>query len=447
MTIGFAGLYHLGIVSSVATASKGFDVVAYDPDPSRCADLEAGRLPIVEHGLQELLASHRARLRFTHEPADLRACELMICSSDVPTSTEHRSDLSVILQLMETIVTVASSGSTLVVLSQVPPGFTRALDERLQRDDADRRLQVFYQVETLIVGRAVERALQPERFIVGCQEAQRPLPAPYAALLQSFGCPILRMRYESAELAKIAINLFLVSSVSTTNLLAELCEAMGADWAEIAPALRLDRRIGPSAYLAPGLGLSGGNLERDLITASALAAQHGTRAGLLQAWLTDSHYRREWVLRHLQATVLSATPDVTIAVWGVAYKAGTASTKHAPAMALLEALREQHLRVYDPTVSLNGAGGPHTVQTADALDACRGADALVIMAPWPEFSTVTPAQILERMRGRLLIDPFGMVDGKAWTALGGRYLRLGAPTAEDQQGRYANERVKTADGR
>ncbi len=430
MTVGFAGLSHLGIVSSAATASKGFDVVAYDPDPTRCAELEAGRLPIVEHGLPELLVSHRARLRLTHEPTDLRTCELIICSSDIPTTADHRSDLSVIMQLMDTIVTVASSGSTLVVLSQVPPGFTRSLDERLQRDAADRRLQVFYQVETLIFGRAVERALQPERFIIGCRDAQQPLPAPYATLLQQFGGPILQMRYESAELAKIAINLFLVSSVSTTNLLAELCEALGADWAEIVPALRLDRRIGPSAYLTPGLGLSGGNLERDLITARTLASHHQTHADLIEAWIAQSQHRREWVLRHLQSTVLSST-EAIIAIWGLAYKAGTVSTKHAPAITLLEALRERHLRVYDPMVSLNGAGGPHVVQTADALEACRGADALVVMAPWPEFSTVTPAQIREQMRGRLLIDPFGMVDGERWTALGGRYLRLGAPAAGD----------------
>lgn len=432
MTIGFAGLSHLGIVSSAATASKGFDVVAYDPDSTRCADLEAGRAPIVEHGLQELLDAHRARLRFTHEPTDLKACELIICSCDVPTTAEHRSDVSAVIQVMDTMVEAASSGATLVVLSQVPPGFTRSLDERLQRDDADRRLQVFYQVETLIVGRAVERALQPERFIVGCREARRPLPASYEALLRSFGCPILSMRYESAELAKIAINLFLVSSVSTTNMLAELCETLGADWAEIAPALRLDRRIGPSAYLAPGLGLSGGNLERDLITARTLAVHHGTDAHLIEAWIAQSRHRREWVLRRLQSMVFSSTADAVIAVWGLAYKAGTASTTHAPAMTLLEALRAHDLRVYDPAVSLNGAGGPRVVQTADALEACRGADALAIMAPWPEFSTVKPAQIRERMRGCVLIDPFGMVDGEQWTSLGGRYLRLGAPAAGDE---------------
>ena len=88
---------------------------------------------------------------------------------------------------------------------------------------------MYYQVETLIFGRAVERALHPERFMVGCVDPSAPLPDSYANWLHAFGCPILPMRYESAELAKIAINMFLVSSVSTANTLAELCEAIGAD--------------------------------------------------------------------------------------------------------------------------------------------------------------------------------------------------------------------------
>ena len=101
-------------------------------------------------------------------------------------------------------------------------------------------------------GWAVERATQPERFIVGCADPIRPLPRPYTMLLDAFDCPILPMRYESAELAKIAINCCLVASVSVANTLADLSERIGADWHEIAPALRLDRRIGAHSYLSPG---------------------------------------------------------------------------------------------------------------------------------------------------------------------------------------------------
>ena len=123
----------------------------------------------------------------------------------------------------------------------------------------------------------MERALFPERFMVGCADPASRCRRSFTELLAAFKCPILPMRYESAELAKIAINIFLTASVTATNTLANICEKIGADWGEIAPALKLDKRIGPHAYLAPGLGLSGGNLERDLVTVQSLAAEHGTR--------------------------------------------------------------------------------------------------------------------------------------------------------------------------
>ena len=113
------------------------------------------------------------------------------------------------------------------------------------------RVPVYYQVETLIFGRAVERATQPERFIVGCLAPDKPLDPRFAALLGAFDCPILPMRYESAELAKISINMCLVASDTVANTLAELCERIGADWSEIVPALKLDRRIGRTAISSP----------------------------------------------------------------------------------------------------------------------------------------------------------------------------------------------------
>src|SRR6266542_5708454 len=140
-------------------------------------------------------------------------------------------------------------------------------------------------------------------------DPQAPLPAALAALLGECGCPVLPMRYESAELAKIAINMCLVASIATANTLAELCERIGADWGEIAPALRLDRRIGPHAYLAPGLGIAGGNLERDLHTVCRLADAHGTDAGVVHACLGNSRHRGQWATRTLRKVLLARSPQ------------------------------------------------------------------------------------------------------------------------------------------
>lgn len=424
--IGIAGLSHLGLVMSAATATKGFEVIAYDAQASRGEALRQGRLPIIEPGLPELLAQHRARVRVISDPQELSACPLVVLAADVPTDADNQSHLAEIDGLLEQVAAHAVEGAVLVVLSQVAPGFTRRLDRRLSLRRPDRRLQVFYQVETLVFGEAVARALNPERFIVGCRAPEETLPAPYARWLDAFGCPILPMRYESAELAKLAVNLFLVSSVTTTNTLAELCEAVGADWGEIVPALRLDRRIGPHAYLQPGLGLSGGNLERDLITFKTVAQAHGTDATVVEAWLSNSRRRREWTRGVLRAEVALERQPV-IAVWGLAYKAGTRSTKNAPALSLVASLASCPVQVYDPAVTLDGAAWPQVAQAASALEACRGAEALVVMTPWPEFAEADLEQARALMRGRVIVDPVGRLDHRRCVALGFRHHRLGAP--------------------
>jgi UDPglucose 6-dehydrogenase len=417
--IGFIGLSHLGIVYGAATAAKGFDVLGFDPDAKRCDDLTAGRLPVSEPNLPELIQSHRERLRFTSDPAQLAECDLVFFSLDVPTDSANRSNLGPLRSLIDLTSPHIAPTATVVILCQVPPGLTRSIG-RLGGT-------LFYQVETLIFGNAVERALKPERYIVGCADPRAPLTPAYAKWLAAFGCPVLPMRYESAELAKIAINFFLVSSVTTTNTLAEVCERVGAEWSEIAPALRLDKRIGPHAYLSPGLGLAGGNLERDLVTVQTLAAQFGTEAGVVAAWQLNSRYRRDWALRKLHDEVLSRIEDPVLAIWGLAYKADTHSTKNSPSLALAAALVPFTKNAFDPQVRLEPGTIPSFHQASSALDACRGADALIVMTPWKEFAGIAPAQIKSAMRGSVIIDPLSTLDRTAAVAVGFSYHRLGSP--------------------
>lgn len=424
-SIGFVGLSHLGIVYSAAAAAKGFSVIGFDPRPGVAAALEAGRLPVREPGLDDLIAAHRSRLRYTSEASDLSACRVIFFSFDVPTGDTGESDLTPLAGLIEQVSEVASSGTTLVMLSQVPPGFTR----RLQRSAANRGLNTFYQVETLVFGNAVARAIEPERYMVGCDNPRSGFPEPYQMFLEAFDCPILPMRYESAELCKIAINCFLVASVSTTNMLAEICEGIGADWSEIAPALRLDRRIGPHAYLAPGLGISGGNLERDLATVHRLSAEHGTDSRLAAVWQQGSAYRKDWALRVLYREGLLADPSsARLAVWGVAYKPDTHSVKNSPSIALLRSLRQYRVSVYDPAARPDPTELPLVEVCSSALDAVRGAGALIIMTAWKEFAAVPVDELVRLLKGRHVLDPYGILDEARARQLGLLYHRLGART-------------------
>lgn len=419
--IGYAGMTHLGLNSAVAAADRGFDIVCYDPDPLLVAALGRGELPVVEPDLPELLEKNAYRIRFIADPKELIHCDLVYVAPDVPTDDNGRSDLVQIDALIRQVDAVLRPDAVMVILSQVPPGFTRA---RLRPER-----MLHYQVETLIFGRAMERARFPERFIVGCAEPTQPLPPALASFLGSFGCPILPMRYESAELTKISINMCLVASVGVANTMAELCEQTGADWSEVVPALKLDRRIGPYSYLSPGLGIAGGNLERDLATVLALSERHGTDAGIVSAWIANSRHRKDWAWNILDKLVLAQQPDAKIAVLGLAYKEDTHSTKNSPSLALLSHLRDHSVVVYDPVVSPSDAGIPFKAASS-AMEAIQDTDVICIMTPWGEFKKLPPSDLAQRMRGRWLIDPYRVIDSKAARTAGLRHVTLGVAPEE-----------------
>lgn len=415
--LGFVGMTHLGLVSGVSASEKGFPVVCFDPDSSRTEMLRAGRLPVSEPQLDELVSKNASRLSFTSEAIDLARCDVIYVAPDVATDDNGQSDLSTIDALLARVFEAARQDAVIVVLSQVPPGFTRG-KQRQGRS-------LYYQVETLIFGRAVERALLPERYIVGCADPAQPLPVAYKAFLDAHGCPVLPMRYESAELAKISINMCLVASVTTANTLAELCEKIGADWSEIVPALKLDRRIGQYSYLAPGLGIAGGNLERDLATVCNFADRLGTDAGVVRAWIANSRHRRDWPFRTLERELLSKSADPVIAVLGLAYKQDTHSIKNSPSLALLENLGRYKVRVFDPVVPASVVSNPQCHGANSELEACEGADALVVMTPWSQFAQLDPADIARRLRGRLLLDPYAVLNPAQCAAAGLHYATLG----------------------
>jgi UDPglucose 6-dehydrogenase len=416
--VGFAGMTHLGIVSATAAAARGFQVFGYADDRHLVARLQESDLPIQEPDLDALLAANRDRVEFAADAQGLQHCDVVYIAADVPTDDEAESDLAPIAALIERVIRHLRQDAVLVILCQVPPGFTRRIAGLPQE-------RLLYQVETLVFGHAVERALRPERFIIGCADPDQPLPARYRELLEAFGCPILKMRYESAELAKISINFCLVASITVANTLAEVCEAVGADWGEIVPALRLDRRIGAHSYLNPGLGIAGGNLERDLRTVLDLAGGSGIDVGVVRAWMENSRHRRDWCWRVLRDRLLATNPAPRIAVLGLAYKENTHSTKNSPALALLASLRGADVRVHDPVVP--SAVAPFARGFADPLACAEGADALVLATPWPEYRTLRLADLARVMAGRLLIDPFRLVAGREAASAGFEYHALGQP--------------------
>lgn len=414
--IGFVGLTHLGLNSAVASAERGFKVVAYDPEQSLIADLNQEKLDISEPNLLELLTKNKNNIEFTNDTSRLGIADLVYISTDVPTNEAGKSNLSVITESISEITGFINAESLLVILCQVPPGFTGKIGRPKDK--------LFYQVETLIFGKAVDRALNPERFIIGCADTSKELPESLRSYLESFNCPILPMKYESAELTKIAINMFLISSVSTTNTLAEVCENIGANWSEIAPALKLDKRIGPHAYLSPGLGIAGGNLERDINTILEIGKEHNTNTNVVKAWVENSKYRKNWALD----LIIKKTKEnkiERIGVLGLTYKENTHSLKNSASIELINSLKEVKITAYDPAASSDAVSSTTTRRASSSHEAMESADLLVIMTPWDEFRKIDPSDLSSRMRGKIVIDPYKIFNGATLRNLGFTYHSLG----------------------
>lgn len=399
-SIAFVGMTHLGLVSAVAASEKGYEVVCFDPDIKLIEVLQRSEPPITEPLLIELMNKNQERLTFSCDPNKIRDCSIVYVSPDVSTDDFGQSDLSIINHLLNIVFEHTAKRNLVVILSQVPPGFTRSLlhEERT----------LYYQVETLIFGEAINRALNPERYIIGCKDPTVPLPSLFEQFLGAYNCPILPMRYESAELAKISINMCLVASITTANVLAEICEFTGADWSEITPALKLDKRIGKNAYLSPGLGISGGNLERDLATIVNIAEQNQVESTVVDSWIRNSKHRKNWIWNIFKRLDLDKKHDLRIAILGLTYKENTDSLKNSPALLLINNLIQHNVVAYDPMALREKI--PKNIEFCDSmLKAIKGADVVVISTAWPEFRKLTSKILRANMSGNVVIDPYGLL--------------------------------------
>ena len=173
---------------------------------------------------------------------------------------------------------------------------------------------------------AIQRAKNPERLIVGTDNGCLPEESYFHSWLEVFSCPILSMKYESAELAKISINMFLMSTLLTANSLSRIGAELGADWDDIIPTLQTDRRIGPYSYLKSGLGFNGGNLERDLKTVVGLAEKYGYSNSLFDNWQETNNSHRLWVQETLDG-IKASINHKDAALLGLSYKENTDSIK------------------------------------------------------------------------------------------------------------------------
>jgi UDPglucose 6-dehydrogenase len=340
--ISCLGMSHLGLVYSSVFSKYANSIVCYDENVELISKLKSSKVEIHEPNLKKELNKNKKKYLFTHNYKDCNESDLIFITLDAKTNKKNQVDLSDINNIFKKILKLnISSRIPIIFLSQLPPGFCENISKKFKRD-------IYYQVETLVFGSAVNRAKFPERIVVGSKD-KKISNENYINLLKRFKCPIINMDYLSAELTKIAINIYLISAISTTNYLTMLSEKMDFDWDTVSHALRLDKRIGKYAYLQPSLGLAGGNLERDLNSLDFLSRKYSLENSLIRSWYKISNQRKKWI-ENILNKLLKHNKIKKLFILGLAYKENTNSIKNANSIYLINKFKKLHFYGYDPLV-------------------------------------------------------------------------------------------------
>jgi len=403
MRVTVYGLWHLGCVTAACLAAAGYEVVGLDTDESIVTGLRAGRPPLFEPGLEALLTEgvNAGRLTFTTDAAAaLARADVLWVTFDTPVNEDDEADVTFVRSQMEHVVDALRPNTLVLISSQVPVGFTGALE----RDWRERGLRFAYSPENLRLGRAIEVFRHPERIIVGLRDAAA--RETLQALFSPFCQRLEWMSVESAEMTKHALNAFLATSVTFANEIARLCEVVGADAKEVERGLKSEGRIGPRAYLAPGAAFAGGTLARDLRFLAAYGREHHVATPLVDGVLASNEQHKHW-MRETVTRLLTGINSPIVAVLGLTYKPGTSTLRRSASVELCVWLAERGacVQAHDPAVQAL----PDELQRIVTLcatpqAALAGAHLAVVATEWPDYRSLTADDVATTMRRPAVID-------------------------------------------
>ena len=431
------GTGYLGTTHAACLAELGYDVLAMDVDAAKIDALSAGRLPIYEPGLPEMLdrALASGRLRFTtsyQDVADFGDVHFL-CVGTPQQAGSNAADVSYVEAVVEGLAPLLTRETLVVGKSTVPVGTAPRLATRIaELAPIGPGAELAWNPEFLREGHAVADTLHPDRLVVGVggPRAEGVLRAVYAPLLDA-GVPIVVTDYATAELVKSAANAFLATKISFINAMAELCEAAGADVVELAEALAHDDRIG-GQFLQAGLGFGGGCLPKDIRAFIARAGELGVdQAVMFLRDVDEINLRRRARMVELTREVLDGTLiGHRVAVWGAAFKPNSDDVRDSPALHVAGelSLAGAQVRVYDPQAMTNAAQiFPSLEYVESASAAARDADAVLHLTEWREFADVAPEELATLVHRRVIVDGRNTLDPLRWRAAGWTYRALGRP--------------------
>ena len=420
--IAVIGAGYVGLTTAACLAELGHRVVCTDVDGTRIAALQRGEVPIHEPGLAELVQSglDASRLSFVLGSADAAArADFVYLCVPTPSNSQGGTDLSYLEAAASEIGPNLKPGAVVVNKSTAPAGTSTMLHRVLGRLD----VAVASNPEFLRQGSAVSDFLNPARVVVGADDAS--VAERVAGLFAGLDAPMLITDLASAETTKYAANAFLAMKLSFTNSVAALCEAVGADVNDVLAGMGYDPRIGRD-YLKPGPGWGGSCLPKDTRALIAAAAEAGYDYSLLRSVVAANDEQFDRIVDKVASRV--RMDGARIALFGLAFKAGTDDTRDSPALEIARRLTAAGavVRAFDPAVSASPAAEAVGISiTGDAYTACDQASALVVATEWDEFRRLDFARIAGVMAQHHVVDARNMLDRAALERLGFTYSGLG----------------------
>ncbi len=436
MDIAIVGTGYVGLVSGACFSEMGINVTCVDIDSKKIERLNNGEIPIYEPGLEDIVKRNvkSGRLKFT---TDLTSCldavQVVFSAVGTPPDEDGSADLRYVLDVARTIGRNMTHHLVVVTKSTVPVGTAKKVRQTITDELKARGLDIEFDVasnpEFLKEGTAVNDFMVPDRVVVGVESdrAKTIMERLYRPFILN-GYPIIFMDVPSAEMTKYAANAMLATRISFMNDIANLCELVGANVDNVRKGIAPDTRIG-RRFLYAGCGYGGSCFPKDVKALVHTAREHGYRMQVIEAVEAVNENQKHIVFDKLNKAMDGDLQGKRIALWGLAFKPETDDMREAPALVIIDLLRQAgaEVIVYDPVAmdECKRRIGDNVIYAKDMYDAVIDADALALVTEWKSFRMPSWTIIKKAMKGNVVVDGRNIYDENEMAENGFIYSRIG----------------------
>ncbi len=433
MNIAVIGTGYVGLVSGTCFAEFGHQVTCVDIDRGKIEQLSAGRIPIYEPGLDALVEKNlqAGRLNFcTDFAAAVPQADVVFIAVGTPASRrgDGYADLTYVYDAARRIAPHLDSYTVVVNKSTVPVGTARQVARIIASENPAARFDVASNPEFLREGAAINDFMRPDRVVIGVDsERAGALLKQIYRPLYLIETPFVVTSIETAELIKYASNAFLATKISFINEIANLCEEIGADVQAVAKGMGLDKRIGMK-FLHAGPGYGGSCFPKDTKALLRIAQEHGVACRIVEAAVEVNAAQKARMVRKIRNALGGELSGRVIAVLGLAFKPETDDMREAPALTILPALMERGatIRAHDPQARTEAEKLlPGVVFCDSPYEACKGADAVVLLTEWNEYRALSLTNLRALVRQPIFVDLRNVYDPEEMSRLGFSYFSVG----------------------